>query len=110
MTKNELNSELRFVGFAECTELTRFAGSRPQRISVFTLIIKHLRVAVVLLVLDQSRIWQDVVAATEGGTMRSAKLYTFRSSSKRCSTCEHLRGLNARIEVALRNPRNRYSA
>ena len=42
--------------------------------------------------------------------MRSAKLYAFRPSSKRYSTCEHLRGLDTRIEVALRNPRNRYSA
>jgi hypothetical protein len=42
--------------------------------------------------------------------MRSAKSYAFRPSSKRCSTCEHLRQLDARIEAALRNARNLYSA
>jgi hypothetical protein len=42
--------------------------------------------------------------------MRSAKPYAFRLSSKPCSTREDLRGLKARIEAALRNTRNLYSA
>jgi hypothetical protein len=42
--------------------------------------------------------------------MRSAKRYAFRLSSKRCSTCEDLRRLKARIEADLRNARNLYRA
>ena len=42
--------------------------------------------------------------------MRSAKLVCFRLSSKRCSTCEDLRRLKARIEAARRNAKNLYRA
>jgi hypothetical protein len=42
--------------------------------------------------------------------MKSAKPYAFRLSSTPCSTCEDLRRLKARIEAALRNARNLYSA
>jgi hypothetical protein len=42
--------------------------------------------------------------------MRSAKRNAFRLSSKRCSTCEDLRQLNARSEAVLRNARNLYRA
>jgi len=42
--------------------------------------------------------------------MKSTNRYDFRLSSKRCSTCEDLRRLKARIEAALRNARNRYRA
>jgi hypothetical protein len=42
--------------------------------------------------------------------MTNAKRYAFRLSSKRCSTCEDVHRLKARIEVALRNARNLYRA
>src|SRR6266852_2986103 len=40
--------------------------------------------------------------------MRSPKWQAFRLSSKRRSTCEHLRRLYSRDRAALRNARNRY--
>jgi hypothetical protein len=46
----------------------------------------------------------------QAGPMRRAKLYDFRQSSKRCSTCEDLSRLEVRIAAALRNARNLYRA
>jgi hypothetical protein len=42
--------------------------------------------------------------------MRSAKQYAFRLSSKRCSTCEDLRRLKARIADIRRSAPNLYRA
>jgi formate hydrogenlyase transcriptional activator len=75
----------------------------------FTLIIKYLRMAEVLLSLV-SRDGTTQSLQQEGRTMRSAKRYAFRLSSKRCSTCEDLRPLHARSEAALRNARSLYRA
>ena len=42
--------------------------------------------------------------------MKSTNSYDFQLTPKRCSTCEDLRRLKARIEAALRNVRNLYRA
>jgi hypothetical protein len=75
----------------------------------FTLIIKHLRMAEVLLSLvSRHGITQSL--QREERTMRSAKRYAFGLGSKRYSSCEDLRLLHARSEAALRNARNLYRA
>ncbi len=42
--------------------------------------------------------------------MKSTNRYNFRLSSERCSICEDLRRLKARVEAALRNAGNLYRA
>jgi hypothetical protein len=62
-------------------------------------IFMELEMAIALHTHGSIATWPDAVAATRGGTMRSARPYADRLSSKPCSTREDLRRQKGRIEA-----------
>ena len=89
---------------------SRASRGRGHDLFQFSFIFINLEMAGALLPLGLIATWHHAVAATRGGTMRSAKPFAFRLGSKPCSSCEDLCRLKAGMEVVLRTARNLYRA